>query len=81
MGELCELCQSVFSMHYLLKENTEEDYSEGVQHALLDSYYNQDHRTEAEQQVYTIGDSNNEAELLMQEEEQQTSMKYNYCIA
>ena len=65
-------------MHYLLKENTDEDYGEGVQHALLDSYYNQYHRTEAEQQLCTIGDSNNEqAELLVQEEEQQTGMKYN----
>ena len=38
--------------------------------------------TEAEQQLCTIGNSNNEqAELLVQEEEQQTGMKYSYRIA
>ena len=34
-------------MHYILKENTEEDYCEGVQNTVVDS---QNYRTEAVQE-------------------------------
>lgn len=50
------------------KGNTEEENSECVQHALLDSFYNQDH---SQQQIPTMED-NDQAEMQVQEDQQQT---------
>ena len=71
MGNSCMLYLACNIISF--KENTEEDYSECVQHVLLDSYYNQDHMVEFEQQIPTMEDNNNDqAEMQVQEEEQPT---------